>query len=61
MRTVQVVAVLVCAALVCTLGGASQGKRKPAGELPEIKELPNPFTFADGSPVRSALTYASAA
>ncbi len=25
----------------------------PAGELPAIKELPNPFVFLDGAPVRS--------
>jgi endo-1,4-beta-xylanase len=26
---------------------------KPASELPEIKELPSPFVFADGTPVRT--------
>ena len=38
-------------------GGAWGGeKRKPkaASELAEIKELPNPFVFADGSSVRNA-------
>jgi endo-1,4-beta-xylanase len=44
---------LLFVALICTVAGATQDKRKPAGELPEIKELPNPFTFADGSPVRT--------
>ncbi|MCI0455702.1 MAG: acetylxylan esterase [Gemmataceae bacterium] len=52
MRIVHVVAVLVFGA-ACTLGGASQGPRKAAGDLPEIKELPNPFLFADGSAVRT--------
>src|SRR5260370_35641553 len=53
MRSVHVVAVLVLGAVACALAGAGQGARKPAAELPEIKELPNPFTFADGSPVRT--------
>src|SRR5438093_4455739 len=66
MRSVQIVAVVGVGALTCTMLGADpspailraggEGKqfRRPAGELPEIKELPNPFTFADGSPVRTA-------
>jgi hypothetical protein len=51
MRTVYVCAIVLLVVAACTLQGAGQGPRKPAGELPEIKELPNPFTFADGSPV----------
>ena len=53
MRGVHLVAVALFGAVACTLHGAAQDKRKPAGERPEIKELPNPFTFADGSPVRT--------
>src|SRR5437870_4632615 len=53
MRTLPIVAVVLLGAVVCTLEGAGQKSRKPAAELPEIKELPNPFTFADGSPVRT--------
>jgi endo-1,4-beta-xylanase len=33
--------------------GVGQDTPRPAADLPQIKELPNPFTFADGSPVRS--------
>src|SRR5947209_2674631 len=53
MRTVHVAGVLIVAAFAGVLAGAGQTSRKPAGELAEIKELPNPFTFADGSPVRT--------
>jgi len=53
MRTVHVALVFIFGAAACTLAGAGQTARKPAAELPEIKELPNPFTFADGSPVRT--------
>ncbi|HYT88510.1 MAG TPA: hypothetical protein VEL76_07360 [Gemmataceae bacterium] len=56
MRTVHVVAIFMLGVVVCVLPGAVQEVRKPrpASELPEIKELPNPFLFADGSPVRTA-------
>jgi endo-1,4-beta-xylanase len=50
MRTVPLLAVLILSA---TATAAETKAPKPAGELPEIKELPNPFTFSDGSPVRS--------
>jgi hypothetical protein len=53
MRTLHALAVVLVGAVACALAGAGQGTRKPASELPEIKELPNPFTFADGSPVRT--------
>jgi hypothetical protein len=53
MRFVHVIAAALLVVAACTLAGANQDKRKPAGELPEIKELPNPFTFADGSAVRT--------
>jgi endo-1,4-beta-xylanase len=33
--------------------GADKNSPTPAGKLPEIKQLPNPFTFADGAPVRN--------
>jgi hypothetical protein len=52
MRCVYFVALLL-GAVACSLAGAHQDKRKLAGDLPEIKELPNPFVFADGSPVRT--------
>jgi len=56
MRIVHAVAVLFLGVVACSLAGADQDtpKRKAAGEFPEIKELPNPFIFADGSPVRDA-------
>jgi hypothetical protein len=54
MRTVRVLAILL---LFCAgawpVAGADQKAPKPVGELPEIKGLPNPFVFADGSPVRT--------
>jgi len=56
MRIASLFAVLTVGAFAYTLAdaGQNQGKVKPAGELPEIKELPNPFVFADGKPVRDA-------
>jgi endo-1,4-beta-xylanase len=51
MRTAPVVALFLLGVAACI--GVGQDARKPAGDLPEVKELPNPFTFADGSPVRS--------
>ena len=56
MRSVYLVAMFTIAACACTFAGADQdkqSKRKPAAELPEIKELPNPFVFADGKAVRT--------
>lgn len=40
-------------AIICILPGTAQTQRKPITELPEIRELPNPFTFLDRSTVRS--------
>ncbi len=48
MRTFLFLALLATASLA-----TSADAPKPAAELPEIKELPNPFTFADGKPVRT--------
>jgi endo-1,4-beta-xylanase len=54
MRIVQFLAILLLlGASVCPAAGADKNTPKPAGELPEIKQLPNPFTFSDGSPVRT--------
>src|SRR5438105_1644717 len=53
MRTVHVLALLFLSANACPVVAADTNAPKPAAELPEIKELPNPFTFADGSPVRN--------
>ena len=53
MRSVPILAMLLFSAAACPVTAADKDVPKPAGELPEIKELPNPFTFADGSPVRS--------
>jgi hypothetical protein len=50
MRTLYVLAILLLSANVCPVGAADP---KPADELPEIKDLPNPFIFSDGSPVRT--------
>jgi len=54
MRFTYAASVLIVVALACTVESGGQNKRKPAAELPVIKELPNPFTFADGSTVRTA-------
>jgi endo-1,4-beta-xylanase len=35
------------------IASGDETKPKPATELPAVKELPNPFVFADGSPVRT--------
>src|SRR5206468_5914738 len=53
MRTVHVLAILLFSPGVCPVVGADKNSPKPASELPQIKELPNPFTFADGSSVRN--------
>jgi endo-1,4-beta-xylanase len=53
MRLVRVLAILILSAGVWPVAGADKKAPKPAAELPEIKELPNPFTFSDGSPVRT--------
>jgi hypothetical protein len=53
MRRICVLATVLISATAC-LGSAGEGNApKPAGGLPEIKELPNPFAFSDGPPVRS--------
>lgn len=55
MRIIQVTALFLFGVAVCGLvsGGQDTKKPKPAGELPEIKELPNPFVFASGKPVKT--------
>jgi hypothetical protein len=53
MRGIPFLAILFLGAHVCAAAGADKNSLKPAGELPEIKELPNPFTFNDGSTVRT--------
>src|SRR5438876_4749194 len=54
MFTIRFLAVVILGAATCTLVGAGQRSTKSAADLPEIKELPNPFVFADGSAVRTA-------
>src|SRR5580704_2338244 len=53
MRCLHLIAVFLLGACAWTLAGAGQDQRKAAADLPEIKELPNPFTFVDGSPVKT--------
>lgn len=63
MRKLHLIAFSLCAASLFALAGADpsahsfaqEGRkpRKPASELPVIKELPNPFQFVDGSPVKT--------
>jgi endo-1,4-beta-xylanase len=52
MRPAHVFALLLAAS--AGLVFAADDKPKPAADLPEIKELPNPFVFNDGTPVRTA-------
>jgi cephalosporin-C deacetylase-like acetyl esterase len=52
MRTSPIVALLLLV-LCPPADGQEARKPKPADELPEVKQLPNPFTFADGKPVRT--------
>jgi endo-1,4-beta-xylanase len=40
-------------ALLLLAAGADKKPPRPAGDLPAVKELPDPFTFADGSAVRT--------
>jgi endo-1,4-beta-xylanase len=54
MRTAPVLAILILSVIVLPGVGADKPSPKPAGELPKIKELPNPFIFSDGSLVRAA-------
>jgi endo-1,4-beta-xylanase len=51
MRVSPILAVLVLGVGAAT--ARAENPPKPAGALPEIKELPNPFVFCDGSPVRT--------
>lgn len=54
MRTLHAVAVLMLLCTLASAGGDNKKGPKPIKDLPEIKELPNPFLFADGSPVKTA-------
>jgi hypothetical protein len=58
MSTFRVLATAALATATVLLAGADGplGK-KPAGDLPEIKQLPNPFAFRDGSTVRTKLDW----
>ncbi len=54
MRNAFVLALLLLSANVGLVAGADKKSTKPAGELPAIQELPNPFVFSDGAVVRDA-------
>ena len=53
MRTVHLSAILLLGVSLSAAAGADAKPSRPVGELPEIKGLPNPFTCADGTPVRT--------
>lgn len=53
MRTACVCTVLLLAVGGGAAPGADPKSPKPADELPAVKELANPFSFADGTPVRT--------
>ena len=57
MRTSSVFVIVALATVTCFSLATEPPKLKPAAELPEIKGLPNPFTFSDGSPVRTVLDW----
>ena len=57
MRTSPVFVIVALATVTCFSPATEPPKLKPAAELPEIKGLPNPFTFSDGSPVRTVLDW----
>lgn len=40
--------------IACSMACAAEEQFPPAGELPQIKQLPDPFLFPDGSRVKSA-------
>lgn len=52
----RILSAIAVSFFLCTLatGGDNKKQPKPVAELPEIKELPNPFKFQDGSPVKTA-------
>jgi endo-1,4-beta-xylanase len=47
------VPLLVSVLLLAVCGAAADPPPKPADQLPAVAELPSPFVFADGSPVRT--------
>jgi endo-1,4-beta-xylanase len=53
MRFVTVLVIGVCVG-VLSATAADNKTPKPADELPAVKELPSPFVFSDGTPVRNA-------
>jgi endo-1,4-beta-xylanase len=53
MCTVRILTALLLGTTICPVVAANENSPKPAGDLPEIKELPSPFIFSDGSPVRT--------
>src|SRR5262249_7091597 len=54
MRCVSLASWYMLGLTVCAIFAQDAPRAKPAADLPAIKELPNPFQFADGSPVRTA-------
>ena len=52
MRRFHFASLLILGVSVYALAGGPNAP-KPASELPQIKDLPNPLVFADGSPVRN--------
>jgi (4-O-methyl)-D-glucuronate---lignin esterase len=54
MSICRILTTTALASLVTVLALADgPSAKKSAGELPELKQLPNPFAFLDGSPVRT--------
>lgn len=53
MATLRILTVTFLVCSMASLGNADEASaKKSADDLPEIKSLPNPFVFLDGSPVR---------
>ena len=53
MRHLGFTAILVLSVGVCLAQSGGGAAPKSAAELPQTRELPNPFAFSDGSPVRT--------
>jgi hypothetical protein len=58
MRRASFLAVVALGVSACLVGGADKKGPKPAADLPEVKGLPDPFAFADGTRVRTKADWA---
>jgi len=52
-KTCSSLAIVIISMPLCLKAGSADYSPKSVSELPEIKELSNPFTFIDGSLVQN--------